>query len=128
MSIEEINLLNVDEIGEDVAGVIINGPDTDFSENDAQKLPNYLAAGGNVILMVNYAAEDTPYLYAVLAEYDIVIEDGPVFEGSNSNYRQYPCMLLPEITSTTYTSGLDNYVLMADSVAITDTEGNESLE
>ena len=128
LSTEEVNLLNVDEIGEDVAGVIINGPDTDFSEDDAQKLSDYLAAGGNVILTVNYAAEDTPNLDAVLAEYDIVIEDGLVFEGSSSNYTQYPYMLLPEITSTTYTSGLDNYVLMADSVAITDTEENEDLE
>ena len=125
---EEVNLLNVDEISDDVAGVIINGPETDFSEDDAQKLSDYLAAGGNVILTANYAAEDTPNLDAVLEEYDIALEDGIVFEGSSSNYTQYPDVLLPEITSTSYTSDLNNYVMMIDSVAITDTEENEDLE
>ena len=125
ITIEEVNLLQVDEIDSETAAVIVNAPTTDFSEDDAQKLSDYLAGGGTLIITASYLAEDTENLDAVLAEYNIRVESGMIFEGDTSYYTQVAYFLLPDIEYTTLTSDLDSYVILPDSRAITNLDPEE---
>ena len=47
ISVEDLTLLQEEAIPEDAAAVIINGPTSDFSADDATKISTYLAGGGN---------------------------------------------------------------------------------
>nr|WP_318685240.1 Gldg family protein [uncultured Acetatifactor sp.] len=48
---ETINLMDYDAVPEDTACVIINGPQSDFSSDDTEKVISYLESGGKVILI-----------------------------------------------------------------------------
>ncbi|MCD8299746.1 MAG: GldG family protein, partial [Clostridiales bacterium] len=125
LSVEDLTLLTVDEIPDDAAAVIINGPTTDFSSDDAAKLSAYLANGGQALITTSIEVEDgLPNLDAVLADYGIEIEYGVVMEGDMSHCYQYPFFLLPDVDYATETSGVSGYVMMPYSQGIVNTAGD----
>ncbi len=72
LSVESVTLLTEDEVPEDAAALIINGPVTDFSEDDAQKVIDYLAAGGKALITTSYEATgDMTNFDSILAEYGV---------------------------------------------------------
>lgn len=120
MKIKEVNLLKIDEIPQETAGIIINGPTSDFSEDDAKKVSDYLAKGGKALITTNYAADSSMKNFdAILADFDIRVEKGIVMEGSGQNYYQYPFYLLPDIQTADATASLDNYIFVPDGQALT---------
>lgn len=126
LNVETVNLLQKDSISVDeVAGVIINGPTSDFSAEDVQKVKDYLAAGGKVIITTSYAGENLTNFNSLLAEYDVQAESGVVVEGSSQNYTQYPIYLLPEVETSDLTSSLNSYVILPNAQAITNLNTKE---
>lgn len=122
ISVEEITLLQEDSIPDDAAAILINGPTSDFSEDDASKVSDYLAGGGTAVVTTSYnKTEETPNFDSVLAAYDISVTDGLVMENDTSHYYQYPFYLLPDVNSATQTSKVDGYVFMAYAQALTNT-------
>lgn len=107
-SLESLNLVKEDAVPTDASAVIINGPTSDFSQDDAKKISDYLAAGGKVFLTTEYKAADLPNLDSVLSTYGVTITSGMVFEGDQSNYSQAPYVLLPSIQSDTLTSDVSS--------------------
>lgn len=126
LNVETVNLLQKDSISVDeVAGVIINGPTSDFSAEDVQKVKDYLVAGGKVIITTSYAGENLTNFNSLLAEYDVQAENGVVVEGSSQNYTQYPIYLLPEVETSDLTSSLNSYVILPNAQAITNLNTKE---
>lgn len=126
VEVQELNLLECDKISEDTAGIIINGPSSDFSKDDAQKVTDYLASGGKALITTNYAAQsDMSNFDSVLAAYDIQVEPGVVMEGSGQHYYQYPFYLLPDIQSADATASIDGYIFFPDGQALTNTKKHE---
>lgn len=112
VTLKSINLLETDAVPEDAQAVIVNGPSSDFSEDDAKKITAYLQGGGNVLVTANYEADSNlPQFASILAEYGMGWVDGVIAEGDSARYYQNPFYLLPEVASSSYTASVgQNYI------------------
>ncbi|MDR1791588.1 MAG: Gldg family protein [Propionibacteriaceae bacterium] len=100
-----LELLTSEAVPDDAGLVIINGPQSDLSEDDAQKLIDYIATGGDLLVTLNYEAPSSlPNLEKVLAEYEVSMVPGLVFENDANMYYQSPLFMIPYVEATTYTS------------------------
>ncbi len=116
ITVESLTLLEVDSVPEDAAALIINGPTVDFSSDDADKIIEYLNAGGKLIISTAVVSEDTDLtnFKSILSYMELSITDGIVVEDSSENlqYYQLQYYLLPTIESDTLTSNVsDGYIL-----------------
>lgn len=112
VTVQSLNLLETDAVPEDAQALIINGPSSDFSTDDADKVKAYAKDGGNLLITLNYQAKDELTNFSqVLLEYGISPVKGVVAEGDSSRYYQNPFYLLPEVAGTSYTSSVgSNYI------------------
>ncbi len=114
----QLNLLAEGAIPEDADLVFINAPLSDFSNDEADMLRDYLSGGGNVIFLTNFGEYNTedypmPNLAAIAKEYNLASQDGIIFEG-NGEYHvsDYPHFLLPHVVPHELTQPLlENFVL-----------------
>ena len=96
--LESLNLLSVKSVPNDCAVLIINSPQSDFSEDDCEKVLNYMKKGGNVILTFDCLCADELKNYkSLLDDYEISLKDGMVFDNDMDFYYQYPNVLLPTV-------------------------------
>ncbi len=120
VSVETITLLQQDAVPEDAAAIIINGPTSDFSADDAKKVTDYLAGGGKALIMTTYEeASDMTNFDSILSAYDISVSEGIVMEEDNYHCYQYPFYLLPDVESGDMTSKVDGYVFAPYAQAVT---------
>lgn len=104
---ETINLMDYEEVPEDAACLLINGPAGDFSEDDKNKVLAYLDNGGKVIMITAYLGDaQTPNLDAILDYMGMEVAEGIVVEQNAENYYSSPYYLLPTVGISTYTSGI----------------------
>ncbi|MCC8029269.1 MAG: Gldg family protein [Lachnospiraceae bacterium] len=119
LSVEDLTLLTEDAVPDDAAAVIINGPTTDFSEDDAQKIIDYLASGGKALITTSYEATgDMANFDSILAEYGMQVSWGIVMESDRSSYYQYPFYLLPNVVSADQTESVEGYIMIVDAQAV----------
>ena len=57
--VEELSLLSLEQVPEDADGLVINAPQSDLSQEEAQMLISYLDEGGRVMLFTDYIASGT---------------------------------------------------------------------
>lgn len=125
VSVETITLLKQDAVPEDAAAIIINGPTSDFSADDAKKVTDYLAGGGKALITTTYEeASDMTNFDSILSAYDISVSSGIVMEGDNYHCYQYPFYLLPDVESSDMTSKVDGYIFAPYAQAVTNLEQN----
>ena len=112
---EELEIFNEESIPEDAAAIIINCPQSDFNEADAQKVIDYLQAGGKAIIIGDCTNQDLPNFYSILEAYGISTVTGLVVENdSNYYYRAYgQYFILPVVESTSYTSSVSGSMIVA---------------
>lgn len=111
---ETINLMDYEAVPELTACLVINSPAGDFSQDDRNKVIDYLDRGGKVILNVGYRETATPNLEALLAYMNLSIADGLVVEEDQGNYYQSPFYILPTVGVGSYTAGIyGNYYIFA---------------
>ena len=127
---ESLNLLTVDSVPEEAEGVLILAPTADISTDDAQKLIDYLDAGGRILMTTSYTdnfAESFPNLQTVLDYFGISITEGLVAENDPSMYYQQPSYLLPDVAYDTVTDGVagGQYVFMPYAQGITWEESDD---
>lgn len=115
ITVEKINLLQYDEIPEDAAAIIINGPSSDFSEDDAEKVIGYLKNGGKAFITTTYTDKDMTNFYSILSEYGVTVAEGIVMEGDSEHYYQQPYYLLPDIQYSSLTSAASGDYVFAPS-------------
>ncbi len=114
VSLESLELLNEESVPEDASVIIINSPTTDFNEADAQKVIDYLQAGGKAIITSYYASQGLNNFESILAAYGVSPVEGIVAE-NDSDYYYYAggqFYVFPTIESTDYTSGLTSSNLL----------------
>lgn len=102
---ETINLMDYDAVPDDALSLFINGPHSDFSEDDAQKIIDYFIRDGKVILVAGNTSEPMPNLDSVAEYMGLTIEKGIVVEQNKANYYNNPYYLLPTQTECLYTTG-----------------------
>ena len=106
VELSTINLLQYDAVPEDAACILLLGPTTDLSSDDADKIIAYLENGGKAIISVNMTDETLPNFDRVLAAYGVTNTYSMILENDRNYYYQSPYYLLPEIASTTVTSDI----------------------
>ena len=110
ITIEDLALLTADAIPEDAAAIIISSPTTDYSEDDVKKVEDYLNAGGDALVIANYSDDKMERFTKMLADYNIELLDGVIFEGDANHYiNQNPMYLVPTLSTTsTLTNSISN--------------------
>ena len=102
MTLSSIELLNEESVPEDASAIIINAPQKDFNEKDAQKVIDYLKDGGKAIIVGSYTENKLPNFDKILDTYKVSITDGVISENDAQHYYQTggPLYILPEVNSS----------------------------
>lgn len=112
---ETINLKNYEAVPEDACVLLINGPELDFNEQEAQLVMDYLDQGGTVIFVTGSVDVERPYCEAILEHMALELVDGMIVDANTDFYYQNQLYLLPNISDTDYTGDIvdNNYVVFA---------------
>ena len=101
ITLSDLALLKEDAVPEDAAALIINGPTTDFSEDDANKVIDYINRGGKVLITCNFQAQGLENFESILSACGMERVSGIVMENDKSYYySNTPYYLLPDVNSS----------------------------
>ncbi len=102
-----LSTLTTDSIPEDCSFLLMNGPTTDYSEEEVAMVKDYLIKGGSAIILADYRAKDLPNFNGLLNYYGVELVKGIIIEGDKEHYTgQYPNTLVPDISYEDITSSL----------------------
>ncbi len=101
-----ITLMDYDSVPEDASCLVIYAPEKDFNSDDKDKVIAYLEQGGKVIFISGGVEETMPNCGEILSYMGITLAEGMVVEADRNNYYQNGLYLLPEVSYSTYTSGI----------------------
>jgi len=105
-----LSLLTSESVPEDCELLIIINPTTDLTEDEMNRILDYIDDGGDILFMFGYTETELPNFETVLAAYGISVEDGLLMETSSSNllagYPEY--YILPESGTSDIASSLSN--------------------
>ena len=112
---ESLSLLNVDEIPEDAAALMIHAPASDISGEEAKMLSEYVKSGGKLLILAGPVADgELTNLYGILSDYGVSAVQGIVSESDRSHYAfQAPYVLLPDLGDSDITAPLAEKNYMA---------------
>lgn len=104
-----LNTLSAKSIPKDCSVLFINAPQNDYTQDEVDMIKDYLAAGGDAIILVDYGVEGLTNFNSILNYYGVSVADGIVLE-DNSNYYmgQYVNNLLPTINTHTITTQINS--------------------
>lgn len=103
----DLSLATSSEVPEDCACLIINGPEKDVSEAEAEAIAEYLEDGGHLLYVKNYQSAIGTRLDMLVAEYGIEVDNYMVLEGDSSfTFSNYPNMIIPNYREHTVTAPL----------------------
>lgn len=113
--VETVNLLSVEEISVDeCAAILILGPEKDYSEEETDKVLNYLKNGGKAIIAIENMESisvDKPNLKSILKEFNIDLKTGLIAENDTSYYSsQYGPWYAFAEGKTGYASDISSYI------------------
>jgi ABC-2 type transport system permease protein len=96
-SIKDLSLFGGDTVPEDMGCLLINDPTSDISENELQKMLDYMDKGGNILLNTGYQETEMANLGKLEENFGVKKLTGVVFEGDANKYLHIPHYLLPNI-------------------------------
>ncbi len=109
IAISPLKTLTLEKIPEDSDILIINAPRVDFSDAEAEIIKQYMAEGGNAVIVMDYEAQDLKNLNSLVNYYGIQIEKGIISEGDANHYVPlYPRYIVPNVLEHNMTAGLYN--------------------
>ena len=97
ITLKNLNMYTATEIPEDCDVLLFNGPIYDLSEAETQLVKDYMAAGGNVVILLANSEEEMPNLDELLHYYGVQRHPGIVVEGSGYYLGTYRTYLLPQV-------------------------------
>lgn len=92
---EYLELYSVDEIPSDATALIFNAPVSDYSNDDVEKVLDYLDRGGNAFIIPTLTDESMDNFEKILGYYGVSVVDGLIVELDRSSYYQSPYFLFP---------------------------------
>ena len=106
LELKELNLLTAGAVPEDAAGLLLDSPESDYSEEEAQAVITYLKNGGKVLMLTDYTGKEHTNYDSILAEYGVEVTDGIVVETDSSKYVQRPYYIVPTISASEITTDM----------------------
>ena len=106
--VESLTLTEETTIPEDTGILMINSPMTDISNDELQKISEYVANNGKIIINLGISTENLANIETLLSNYGIAPNNAIVIEGSTDNmYQNSPFYVLPNIEEHTITENID---------------------
>jgi ABC-2 type transport system permease protein len=129
MKYDVVNIALGEPIPEDCTCLVINNPASDLTSVEAATVSNYLANGGNLLLITSAGADSFKNIASLAAEFGLSAEAGTVNEGdANAHYPDIPGYIYPTVSSThasvSFIAQQGYPVLVANTHAILSTEMN----
>ena len=123
ISVSELNLLTASSIPEDCDLLILNGPTSDLTKDEAKVLTTYLKKGGNVMSLLAYTDKSMTRLYGILENYGLKVANGYIADAERCYQGNY-YYLIPNLSvSGDMASGISsNSVLVVNSKGMTQTD------
>lgn len=103
--IETISILTKD-IPEDANVLVTVTPTSDFTEDECDKIDNFLDNGGKLMVLYTPGLDSCPVFEKYLAEWGITPVHGLVVENDSTKYNQSPIMFYPELSYHDITSNI----------------------
>lgn len=107
----EVESLTLDEqtaIPEDASILMINSPMTDISSSELQKISEFVANNGKIIINIGISTENLVNIGTLLSNYGVSANNAIVIEGSTDNmYQNTPFYVLPNIEEHTITENIN---------------------
>ncbi|WP_270578409.1 GldG family protein [Anaerostipes caccae] len=123
ISVSELNLLTASSIPEDCDLLILNGPTSDLTKDEAKVLTTYLKKGGNVMSLLAYTDKSMTRLYGILENYGLKVANGYIADAERCYQGNYYYLILNLSVSGDMASGISsNSVLMINSKGMTQTD------
>lgn len=130
VTVNTLETIKQETIPEDCDILFINAPRADFTIDEITRIKDYMAAGGNVIAVLDYRGENMPNLLSLLDYYGIEMKDGVVCEGdANMHVPQYPHYIVPKILDHEITATVTDskrYVITPIAAGLVESENNRS--
>lgn len=97
LSSKELNLLT-DELPDPAnSAILINSPHTDFTQEEVDKVIQYLENGGKALIFLDADVKDLPIFDQLLSYYGVAHQAGVAVEAQSSNMlSESPAYLIPE--------------------------------
>lgn len=123
ISVSELNLLTASSIPKDCDLLILNGPTSDLTKDEAKVLTAYLKKGGNVMSLLAYTNRSMTRLYGILEDYGLKVANGYIADAERCYQGNY-YYLIPNLSvSGDMASGISsNSVLVVNSKGMTQTD------
>lgn len=108
---DTLRLYTVDAVPEDAYGIILDAPINDYSEDDTNKILDYLAQGGNALIILPLTDARLDNFRQVAEYYGVSWIDGLIVEQDRGHYYQSPYDLFPnmeynDITESIYSGAV----------------------
>ena len=95
--IKELSLLTEEKVPEDADILMFISPKRDMTEDEAEKVRQYLENKGRAIFFMELVENELPNFEAVLKSYGVGLNKALVIEGDNSRYWQSPAWIIPKL-------------------------------
>jgi len=105
VTVSSLSTLTVKSIPEDCSILFINAPEYDYTEDEVTMIKDYMAAGGDVIITLDFTAEGLVNFSSLLAYYGLDVVEGVIYEADAGHYMgSYANYLAPDVLSHSITS------------------------
>lgn len=104
--VETLETRTADSVPEDCDVLMINGPTTDYTEEEVTFIKEYLVKGGKAVILLNPQASTLTNFNTLLSYYGVAVQEGIVMEGSSHSASSAPYYLFPNIESSDITAGI----------------------
>ena len=123
ISVSELNLLTASSIPDDCDLLILNGPTSDLTKDEAKVLTAYLKKGGNVMSLLAYTNKSMTRLYGIFEDYGMKVANGYIADAERCYQGNY-YYLIPNLSvSGDMASGISsNSVLVVNLKGMTQTD------
>lgn len=116
--ISDLELATKDSVPSDCDVLYINGPTTDITTEEKDKILDYLKNGGSAIINVGYTTEKMTNFKEILAYYGVNVTSGIICEGTG-NYATYSNYIVPSVGSdSSLLSDLSGYIIFPDAAGL----------
>ncbi|MDE6875212.1 MAG: GldG family protein [Lachnospiraceae bacterium] len=107
ITLNEVRLVTQEAVPEDCDILLINQPQTDYMPEEITMIREYLAAGGDAILILDFMTPELANFNELLTYYGMDVHEGILLEG-DSRYIMFqaPYVILPTVYNTELTESV----------------------
>lgn len=119
LDVRELNFLQSDGVPGDAAFLLIGAPQSDFSQDDVDKVLAYVEGGGQIFVTLDFASIGKLETFKqILNAFKITPVEGVIAEMDKSYYYQNNFYLLPEVEASEATGSLAGSTMIFSPFAV----------